>query len=157
MTQRRKDSILLALFTLILLALIIGICASLSACNSNTVKVKNVIDDTDTLYWNTWGEEDYTVLDFTSIYFIDTTNMVLCYDNFDQFDIDRVYEETPDNVTEDFTLKLHISKDNMVELINRIFQYMDERNNWDNRMYLQSMFGIVEVKGEYWVTYKGKQ
>lgn len=156
MTQSKKDSIVLALIILMLLALIIGVCSSISACNK-------VNPTQDTIYqghpygWDLLAD-GCTVLDFNSIYFVDTADMVIYYDNYDQFDVDHEYELNPDNVTEDLTLKIHISENNLIELFNRMLQWLGvKEESLDDSYYIEYMFGIKRINNELWVLYLGKQ
>jgi len=134
-----------------LVVLLYNIC---TACTNNIVN-KDSIDSIHPYDWDLY-EEGYTALAFDYIYYIDTTNMVIYYDNYDQFDMDFEYERNPNNINEDGTLILHISKDNLVELMNRILQWIQFRNDYAESLYTQSMFGIGKTEdGCYYITYLG--
>ena len=139
------------------LFLIIGtlfICTKMlfTSCNANntqdTIEYKNCM----------WDDEGFMPLSFESIYYIDTVNMVVYYDNYDQFDMDNEYERNPENINEDFNLMIHINKATLVELMNRILQWIsfDSIKEYDERYYIESMFGIGETdEHTYYITYLG--
>lgn len=145
--------------TIVKILLLIGVIFICVKMILVTKSCANNINTTDTIkhypYWDLY-EEGFTALDFSSIYFIDTTNMCVYYDNYDQFDFDAIKEITPDNINEDGTLILHISKDNLVELMNRILQWIQFKDDYDESIYVQSMFGIGESDdGKYYITFLG--
>lgn len=123
-----------------------------TSCNAHNVNdTLSVRQD-----YHSYSDEEYIVLDFSSIYFIDTANMVLYYDNYDQFDMDSEYEMNPANINEDYNLMLHIGKDTLMTLINDIIRYMQYEDDWDTKYYIQSLYGIAMSEDSlYYVSYLG--
>ena len=135
---------------------IFTVCCYIHSCNAQTTQ-DTIQSHVHPFNWDLY-EEGYMPLDFESIYYIDTFNMLIYYDNFDQFDMDKEYELNPNNINEDDALVIHINRGNMIELFNRILQYMDPRLDSDDKIYIQSMFGIGQNDdNEYYISYLGNQ
>ena len=154
MTQKRENLfqvfMWLGMVTLIALTIVLTI----KKCNAQTTNQSSLGHP----YGWDYLEEGFLPLDFNSIYYIDTANMVVYYDNYDQFDMDNEYEKNPSNINEDGNLVLHISKGNLVELMNRILQWIsfDSYKEYDEKYYIEDMFGIGETDtGTYYITFLG--
>lgn len=120
-----------------------------TSCNANNTQ--------DTIEYKKcmWDDEGFMPLSFENIYYIDTVHMVIYYDNYDQFDMELEYERNPSNINEDSNLILHISRGNLIELMNRILQWMST-DNVEDKYYIESMFGIGETdSGSYYITFLG--
>jgi hypothetical protein len=149
--QKLKD-----LIYILLLIGVLFICVKMvllhKSCSANNIQ------DTISPYPYEWDlyEDGCIALNFNSIYYIDTTNMAIYYDDYDQFDMYHEYEINPNNINNDGNLLVHISKDNLVELMNRILQYMSFNNDYDTSHKIESMFGIKEINNSYHVVYLGK-
>ena len=72
---------------IIIIALLLGFCACGTKYHPTTAQTLESIHPYD---WDCI-EEGCIPLDFESIYYVDTLNMVIYYDNYDQFDIDNEY------------------------------------------------------------------
>lgn len=127
--------------TKIVLALCVLMCA---ACNAQEKPQDEV--------FNTFVQNEFQMmLDFSSIYYIDTQNLVVYYDDGDQFDMDAEFDRNPENINEDGNLILHIDKRTVNELVNRMLQWYDFDEDYEAQWYIESLFGIEEIDGAYWI------
>ena len=145
--QRLKDLIYILLTIGVLFICIKMVLINKSCANNTTTQ-----DTVSPYEWDLY-EAGCTALNFDAIYYIDTTNMCIYYDDYDQFDMDHEYDINPSNINDDGNLMVHISYSNMIELMNRMLQWISEPKNCYT---VQALFGIKEIDNEYYVVYLGK-